>query len=265
MAFEFVNPASAIWAFMGVSHILMNPGALAHTKPASRDAALAAAFARQAGNTKPHSKEYAAPCNAHSSSSGNAARSWNSKEASTAREPAAPKNVAKPPVFTPVPFEQWPDIWQQQFQKTKKGLFGWTYWNLGEDLLASRQNAPENGEAARARKTRSQVMGRLLRELGHPPGTHTFWPPYLETTGNAQPEMFWSGLKFLGCRGVIIFGSQAARALIQKPGLRPLQQFSANGFRVWIMKDLSGIEQDPAHYASMLVLLKETLKVFIRK
>jgi len=170
-------------------------------------------------------------------------------------------------IFRPLPFEKWPAIWQEQFHKMKKGFFGWTYWNLGADLLAARNGCTSaDNEQARARKARGQVMARLLRELGHPAGTHTFWPPYLEMSDDAtpQPELFWSGLKLLGCRGVIIFGSRAARALIPRPGLHPLQQLREKSFQVWIMKDLSSIEHDQAHYARMLILLKETLKKFIR-
>lgn len=253
MAFEDVSPAAAIWQGSGLRYILMPQGGnIGKMTGRGVERRAPVNLASSVFNLK---SPAGTPCGA---------RNGLCHAAKSVASPSA--TASQKTVFTPLPFVEWPAVWQEQFQRTKKGLFGWTYWDLGSDLLTAHDKGVLSEARAQAKNERARVMGRLLRELGHPSGTHTFWPPYLELTdeGEPKPELFWSGLKLLGCRGVIIFGSRAARTLIPKPGLRPLQQLRQNGFQVWIMKDLSGLEQDQEHYARMLIFLKETLRVFIR-
>lgn len=262
MAFEYVSPAAASWQSYGLRHILVSCNVLERQKTAF------AAPEKMAARPAPQGARPAsqAPGQNPAWNRGN----YKAAQPAPKQTPPAPQAVQapRPAAFRPLPLEKWPAIWKSQLDSSRKGLFGWTYWNLGVDLLAGKNGAPAQAqEAARARQFRSQVMGRILRELGHPSGTHTFWPPYLEMTdeGTPQPEFFWSGLKYLGCRGVIIFGSRAARALIPRQGLRPLQQLRINGFIVWIMRDLTTIEQDKEEYGKMLVQLKSTFNIFMPK
>ena len=92
----------------------------------------------------------------------------------------------------------------------------WTYWNLGADLCDPQ---------APGRQERRQFLQRLLHDLGHPAGTHTFWPSCLppdadalpslqEQTGGYVPnaDVFWSGARQLQARGVVVMEVETIRA-----------------------------------------------------
>lgn len=242
MAFEIVNPVCALWQATGLRYLI------AQSEPAKTPTASAAPR----------------PAIPRPQPVASATEVFRQRQPDTTPppEPVQP-TVEKAPAFKPVAVESWPAIWQEQFQKTRRGLFAWTYWTLGDDLLAARGLC----QAKEGKAKRSQLMQTLLRELGHPAGTHTFWPAHLDNSAEpvASPEIFWSGVKALGCRGVIIMGSNAASKLMPQKGLRPLQQWRLYGQIVWILNDLDRIELHSDNFQRVLLFLKQAMKPFIRR
>lgn len=66
-----------------------------------------------------------------------------------------------------LPPAQWPALWQERLKKTAPATVLWTYWALGEDMCV------------RPNPTRRALLQKLLADLGHPAGTHSFWPTAL--------------------------------------------------------------------------------------
>ena len=99
----------------------------------------------------------------------------------------------------------WSPLWRERLQKTKKAPVLWTYWNLGHDLCGN--PCPK----------RRALLRELLDELGHAPGTHSFWPLAMPggqgTELVARPELFWSGVRLLESRAVVVMGLPALQAL----------------------------------------------------
>ena len=146
----------------------------------------------------------------------------------------------------------------------------WTYWNLGPDLCDPQTPG---------RMERRQFLQRLLNDLGHPAGTHTFWPACLPPDPEALPptvppisdngfaanaDVFWSGAAQLRARGVVVMGSAAANAVALPGGLRPPQQIRHRGKLVWVLWDVDNLLQFDQRYASMLALLREALRHILR-
>ena len=77
-------------------------------------------------------------------------------------------------------------------------------------------------------------------------------------------DAFWSGTARLGARGVVVMGSAAVKALGLPPGLRPLQQTRYRGHMVWVLWDVDNLLQFDQRYASMLALLRDALRHFLR-
>lgn len=160
-----------------------------------------------------------------------------------------------------------PEPWRSRFDSTKAGRVAWTYWALGQDLAAG-PGADGAGEA-QARAARRAFLARLLRDLGHPAGTHTFWPACLpaEASGAAGEEAafaahadaFWSGAAHLGCRAVIVMGSPAVRALGLPARARPLAQLRWLGQLVLVLWDVDTLAGDEARYAPTLAFLRQAL------
>lgn len=186
MAFEVVNPAAGIWLARGLHHLLM-PEDL----PASPGSSQSAPTPGQ----RPQCKRPARISPAHA-------------------DPARPVQEPKRnPEWKPLPEASWPAAWREQYGHTKRGKIVWTYADIGKDLLAGRNPDPsESVELTQARARRSQMLRKLLGALKYPAGTHTFWPCKLEDS--VQPDLFWSGVRALGSRGVIILGEECAASLL---------------------------------------------------
>lgn len=245
MAFELLTPGAAWWQAQGLSHILLTPGQNAALHSGRAEAAAPVSSRSHVSEASP-TRSFRAP---------------SQPDPKINIEP--PKYTAGAQVWKPLSIELWPAIWQERFRQTKRGKIAWTYWKLGDDLLSAKKN--DNDAEALERKARSQFIRRLIMDLGHPAGTHTFWPVYLDTGsgGTAEPDLFWSGLTALGCRGVIIMGSRAARPLLNRPGLRPLSQIREKGQVVWILRDIEGF---PANeYGRMLAFLRQGLAAIVRR
>ncbi|MBD5558275.1 MAG: hypothetical protein HDQ92_06990 [Desulfovibrio sp.] len=147
----------------------------------------------------------------------------------------------------------------------------WTYWNLAQDLSAAGTSAAGEDAAGEARALRRSFLGRLLRELAHPAGTHTFWPACMPGAAQgapepvagpdlaAHPEAFWSGAAHLGCRAVIVMGSAAVRALGLPANARPLSQLRWRGQHVLVLWEVDTLAQDAARFGPTLAFLRQAL------
>lgn len=183
------------------------------------------------------------------------------------RPGGAPSKTAQS--WTPPPIETWPDYWQKQFHLTRKGRFAWTYMHLGSDLSAGRaQDVSKNPEEAERRNLRGLCLRNLFADLGHPAGTHAFWPiaPPFPEGGEPAPnaECFWSGLDKLGCKGVIIMGSPAAYAAMGTRELKPLDKFFKFRKHIWILWEPDVIVSNQVVYNKTVAFLKRALGQFAR-
>ena len=180
--------------------------------------------------------------------------------------PGVQANAASGHPWKPLPPHVWPAPWRQQLEKTRPGLVLWTYWNLGLDLCDPQ---------AEGRLERRGFLQKLLQDLAHPAGTHTFWPagmpaaPEDRTPGTDEglvphADAFWSGTSRLGARGVVVMGSAAVKALGLPPGLRPLQQTRYRGHMVWVLWDVDYMQREDQRYASMLAFLRQSLRQVAR-
>lgn len=160
-----------------------------------------------------------------------------------------------------LPVEQWPAAWQQRLSKTAPATVLWTYWSLGLDL--SGHPNPE----------RRALLQRLLADLGHPAGTHSFWPTALpdpalvqegpETLLHANPQVFWSGVHALKARALVVMGSPAAKALELPPRLRPFQQTRHHGRLVVVLRDVDFLVQEVQRYDAVREFLRQALQPFV--
>ncbi|MFT4300313.1 MAG: hypothetical protein QM579_01020 [Desulfovibrio sp.] len=290
MAFAYVNPLSALWQRRGLSSLLMPQGfdAFAAPQPESvarppvRGAAggTATAYAGrqgarpeasgQAGQTGPAGQtgqagQAARPPHRAAQPSQGAARTAPSGIAPRT-EATAPETASDSRLWKPLPPHVWPAPWRQQLEKTRPGLILWTYWNLGLDL---------SDPQAEGRLERRGFLQKLLQDLAHPAGTHTFWPaglpaapedrtPDQEDALMPHADAFWSGASGLGARGVVVMGSAAVKALGLPPGLRPLQQTRYKGHMVWVLWDVDYMQREDQRYASMLAFLRQALRQVAR-
>lgn len=190
-----------------------------------------------------------------------------------ARERPAPQGAAPAgasPRWRPLAPDALPHDWQNRLAATRPGLVAWTYWNLAQDLSAAGGSAAGEDAGGEARALRRAFLARLLRELAHPAGTHTFWPACMpgaqaDAAGGdapdfaAHPEAFWSGAAHLGCRAVIVMGSAAVRALGLPGNARPLSQLRWRGQHVLVLWEVDSLAQDAARFAPTLAFLRQAL------
>ncbi len=301
MAFALVNPVSALWQRRGLTTLLMPEGYDAFAAPqqeASRAASANAHGQAHAGQTHTgqartgqHARERQPWQQSGQQQSPRPASPAPSREVPPQRRPhmpagpdtanaasrTAPQAEAAPAAeqskaaaWLPLPPHVWPGPWQARLKQTRPGPVLWTYWNLGPDLCDPQTPG---------RMERRQFLQRLLNDLGHPAGTHTFWPACLPPDPEALPptvppisdngfaanaDVFWSGAAQLRARGVVVMGSAAANAVALPGGLRPPQQIRHRGKLVWVLWDVDNLLQFDQRYASMLALLREALRHILR-
>lgn len=186
----------------------------------------------------------------------------------------APAAAGSSTRWRPLAATAMPEPWGSRLAATRPGRVAWTYWALGQDLAAGK-GAPEEA-GAEARAARRAFLARLLRDLAHPAGTHTFWPSCLPqvppgATGSsaegafaAHADAFWSGAAHLGCRAVIVMGSAAVRALGLPARARPLAQLRWLGQLVLVLWDVDALAGDEARYAPTLAFLRQGLAPAVR-
>lgn len=309
MAFALVNPVTALWQRRGLTSLLMPHGydafaapqepmaAPSGSRPARVHSAQPPAAHPQAGQPQAGQPRQRQSWQQSRHQTGETPASGGQPDQNAARQQARPQNPAqahtgrapghpavqpapqhaeqlteqgKPAAWLPLPPHVWPAPWQTRLTQTRPGPVLWTYWNLGPDLCDPQTPG---------RLERRQFLQRLLQDLGHPAGTHTFWPSCLPpdpdalpepdgTPGQnaymANPDVFWSGALQLKARGVVVMGSAAAHAVGLPGGLRPPQQLRHRGKLVWVLWDVDNLLQFDQRYASMLALLREALRHMMR-
>lgn len=274
MAFTSVSPLAAPWQRLGLRYLLSpvdlppelslaaeqtdagRPGTAERTRPAatrrdagpapSRESSRPAAVPASRPTVRPAARQTAEPFpGSHAAVS---RRAVSPPDATPAREETD---------WRPLAPALWPAPWQERLARTRPGLVAWTYWNLGSDLC-------DGGQPGKAE--RGLFFRRLLQDLGHPQGTHTFWPVCLPTDDRslrADADIFWSGLQALKARGVILMGSAAARAAALPGRLEPLTHRVFRGRRVWILRDVDLMLDDAPRYDQMLAFLQNALQSFL--
>ncbi len=291
MAFALVNPVSALWQRRGLTTLLMPEGYDAFAAPqqeASRAASVNAHVQTHAGQPARERQSWQQSGQQQSPRPASPAPSREVPPQRRPNMPAGPDTAnaasrtapqaeaapaaeqSKAAAWLPLPPHVWPGPWQARLKQTRPGPVLWTYWNLGPDLCDPQTPG---------RMERRQFLQRLLNDLGHPAGTHTFWPACLPPDPEALPptvppisdngfaanaDVFWSGAAQLRARGVVVMGSAAANAVALPGGLRPPQQIRHRGKLVWVLWDVDNLLQFDQRYASMLALLREALRHILR-
>lgn len=270
MAFAYLNPQGRIWQANGLNYLLF-PQDLPPEDSLCSVKALHPDIPQKtpASNKSPSSsRHYSSPRPLGSREQGSVhAPDLDLSGQENKRPKARSDNSSGWQASSP---ESWPGLWQEQFQRTHKGLFAWTYMDLGMDLLSAAKGGKEDTVASdmSLRKLRSQCLRKLFADLSHPVGTHTFWPVALpdEDRETCLPNLdcFWSGLDHLNCRGVIFMGKKAASAAMGTDDLKPLTQQFKFGKLVWILWEPQEIARNLKVYNTVLPFLKRSLGQFIR-
>ncbi|MDR0816316.1 MAG: hypothetical protein LBN28_02830 [Desulfovibrio sp.] len=243
MAFADINLQGVVWRGKGLNFLLLPPGVSAHRLPGAARAQVASQ--RKSASQREHGKKerrLRAPNQNQKGQSG--------------------LQTAQPPDRGPLPQNAWPEEWQKRLAATRPGKIVWTYWELGRDVCLT----PNAGRRA--------FFQRLLTDLGHPAGTHTFWPPCLpadpetsaippsplsETGFTANPDVFWSGVNKLGARGVVAMGEAAVKALNLPVAFDGLQQIHHRGYFVWMLQDVGDFLREAKSYRNILEFLRNAL------
>ena len=153
--------------------------------------------------------------------------------------------------------EQWPSSWlalKNRRPLPSRPLVLWTYAGLGEDLTGT----PD--------ETRKQVIVRMLMELRHPGGTHVFWPCGLASERPEDgPALFWSGVKLLNPRVLLLFGSDARDVLAMPKRLLPFCQERVYGRLVIQLPRPQSLAADEASFKRALAFLDRLLSFCRRR
>ena len=244
MAFADLNSEAALWKNAGLKY-LFYPDGLPEPSVAERPSPPPAnenkrRFARPAPATRPSPEK--------------------------TRPATAPPVAAKPAPRSFVSLESMPDAWRALLKKINKGTIAWTYPELGADLASSSIVLSEDEKKRFA--ARKNFIARILKDLGHPPGTHTFLPPApgVWNAENFVADYFFSSLRILNCRGLLVFGSPVGGILFPEKRLRPLVSWMRGDLFVWILRDINVLsENDSPYYNESLVYLRDALRRFVRR
>lgn len=220
MAFEFINPFSRLWGDRGLRWLLM-PQALQQDNVQR--------------SVKPVSAQMPPPEN-------NIHGGYKS-ERNVSRPSASP--IQARVSWKPIAITEWPEVWKSQYYQTKRGVVLWTYSDVGSDLKAGRNPDPdENPEITMARSERSRILRKMITSFRHAAGVHTFWPCKLTGDADLDTEIFWSGARALGCRCVIVFGTDCAASLLSAELVTPFTSKIYRGQKVVILKDIHDFSED---------------------
>jgi hypothetical protein len=206
-------------------------------------AATAASSTPQDGAAHGYGVPAASSSSATSATSGfaasSAARTESPVAAGVAPAPARPSEPQSPveaeaPAEPPVSGAShldgsayWPAPWDGFWRKVARpSATVWTYFNLGLDMLGLEAGAAPSAQ-------RRTLFRTLIRGLGWPPGSITFWPmaapaavgaaaPASQRTRRpaasgravvpapaAEPDLFWRGVAEIEARFVLCFGARA--------------------------------------------------------
>ena len=154
-----------------------------------------------------------------------------------------------------VPPEHWPPLWQERMRVTSPAPVLWTYWELGTDFCGTPDAA------------RRSLLQRLLKDMGHPAGTHKFWPCALPAKQGdadllADAAIFWSGVRQLKARVIVAFGQQTFEAM-GVPAIPPLRvKRTSGGQRLISLYDVHTLVDNPAVYNPVVSFLRSHLRTF---
>lgn len=253
-----LSPCLLPWLRGGVEYLLAGEElppefSLCHAPKASasprRDRRQEFASAQSAGR---QARRSAAPASV-AASSGEKVRTVCAERPGAPHFSPAASPAAVAPAFPPP--DHWPRVWRERLSAAKPAPVLWTYWSLGQDLCG----APDAARRA--------LLQRLLSDLGHPAGTHSFWPvalPGAEDALEADSGLFWAGAAMLRARAVVVMGRPAARALDLPARLRPFQQTRHNGRLVIVLRDIDFLVEEPHHYDAVREFLRQALACFAR-
>ncbi len=158
-----------------------------------------------------------------------------------------------------IPPQQWPKQWQDCFYKIRSAYVLWTYWALGDDM----------GGAPNAE--RRALLQRFLKDLNHPSGTHAFWPVAMPVSQGESRELvfhneiFWSGVRLLKARALVIFGEKATTALGLQASSKPFMTIRRQQYRIYILPDVDTLCAQPQRYDGICAFLQGQLDGFARK
>lgn len=151
-----------------------------------------------------------------------------------------------------LPPERWPASWlalKNRRPLPSRPLVLWTYAGLGEDLSGT------------PNEERKRVIVRMLMELRHPAGTHVFWPFALAGEGfSPEGSLFWSGVKLLNPRVLLLFGSDTRDALAMPKTLLPFCQDRVNGRLVIQLPRPQALAADEASFQRAQAFLARILR-----
>ncbi len=158
--------------------------------------------------------------------------------------------------------EELPPAWQTRLNASNANAVLWTYWSLGYDLCGH----PSNARRALLKKIIVDDLQQTFKD-------YTFWPAALPSTEvpptpDSLPELvpnaaaFWAGVHRLKARGLVIFGSAAAKAVGLQKEAKPAKFITYNGVRVLFTNDMDYLVENASYYHSMLVSLKPFLAPF---
>ena len=151
-----------------------------------------------------------------------------------------------------LPPERWPSAWlalKNRRPLPPRPLVLWTYTGLGDDLTGTPDEA------------RRRVVVRMLTELKHPAGTHVFWPYALEgETPLPEASLFWSGVKMLDPRVLLLFGSDTRDALDMPRTLKPFGQLRLHGRLIIQLPRPQALAEDEAAFRQVQAFLARMLR-----
>lgn len=179
------------------------------------------------------------------------------KAAASGRDPAVEHASASNLLIMPqaLPVENWPETWlaiKNRRPLPPSPLVLWTYVGLGEDLTG----VPD--------ESRKKVIVRMLMELRHPGGTHVFWPCSLPGEENGA-ALFWSGVKLLNPRVLLLFGSDARDVLAMPKTLFPFCEDRVHGRLVVQMPRPQALADNEPSFQRVLVFLSRRLGFCARR
>ena len=148
----------------------------------------------------------------------------------------------------------WPISWQKCLQRTPPAQIIWTYRELGQDLL--RITTPGLDE-------RRALLARLWQDLKPLHRTNTLWPFAMPNDSGsaiqAEPAIFWTGVRLLKARFVMVLDDAAHASLALPETLNCLGQTRWNGIVICAWWGMSELLAHDGRYADMLACCRRTL------
>ncbi len=138
---------------------------------------------------------------------------------------------------------EWPAVWNALWERAIRHpnpKVAWTYTGLHADMLDGSTKSLQ----------RQQLIGKFIKELHRPNGTHVFIPyDKCEEPGSAlileEKSFFWSAVARLNIKQILVFGSIARDELKipargQNSTVRGVNStFFEHGYRICLLNDIN--------------------------